>query len=780
VKTLRKLLGKLFGLLLAFTLFTLAYLHAIGFPGFLTKGVVDQFAKRGLAAQFGLIRLDLFRGVVATDAVLADAKTPDLPLLQIDELEIQLNWRRLIHRQNAVDAVRIANAVITVPTPPDEIGRQYLTAEDAYALFKFENDGTIRVDRLTGLYCGIRLNVTGQFKPGAEQRPPAAETEERPLVFLTKTVRELNRVQVAKPPQLDLDFQVDLGRPFTDQHVTARLYGADLLYRGLRVDAAVADVQLQSGAIDINRFLVKLYGGDLSVTGRYDVAHGRFDIQFVSTTDPTALRTLLPRDAAAGVRELHVHENPKITAHYVLSAETGSLPRLQGEVNAGPLSYRAVDFDRINFSFSHQWPEVQLSDVSIAMADGRLTGHGQYHLESSDFSYEIDCTLDPTKLLPLMTPATQQLFQPARFETPPRISAVVTGDLVDPDSFAYDAEVSAGRMSYRGVPLRRASAGLSLRHGRLDVQDLHLIREEGELRGHVLADFNEHDIAFEFDTTAAIPQLAALLGEKAARIVAPYRFGPNSAATAQGLLDFDEPAKTAWTAQIDTEGFSWWKLTADRAKATLIFTNNTLRVENFSADIYKGTLRGDVVVALDNPETQYRASFDAANCDVDRLMVALRGEGREVSGSLAGHVELRGHGSDLKTMTGSGHVEILDGVLVELPLFGVFSRILNDISPGAGSTKITRARATFAVAKGAVKTDDLGMAAGAFSVSSRGEVDFDGKLDFRVQAQFLRSVPPINVLTAIIGKIFEYKVGGTLANPNYRPLHLPKETMPHG
>ena len=71
------------------------------------------------------------------------------------------------------------------------------------------------------------------------------------------------------------------------------------------------------------------------------------------------------------------------------------------------------------------------------------------------------------------------------------------------------------------------------------------------------------------------------------------------------------------------------------------------------------------------------------------------------------------------------------------------------------------------------------IAAGAFTASSRGQLGFDGKLDFRVQAQFLRAWPGIGWVSPIIGKLLEYKVGGTISDPKYRPVNLPKELLPN-
>ncbi len=63
-------------LVVVLLLLSLGYLHFYGFPEFLKQLLLDELNRAGYAAQFTSIRLDLFRGVVATDARLADAKAP--------------------------------------------------------------------------------------------------------------------------------------------------------------------------------------------------------------------------------------------------------------------------------------------------------------------------------------------------------------------------------------------------------------------------------------------------------------------------------------------------------------------------------------------------------------------------------------------------------------------------------------------------------------------------------------------------------------------------------
>jgi len=183
-------------------------------------------------------------------------------------------------------------------------------------------------------------------------------------------------------------------------------------------------------------------------------------------------------------------------------------------------------------------------------------------------------------------------------------------------------------------------------------------------------------------------------------VMHPYRFGPRTQATTRGMIDFVNPTNTAWMAQVANDGFSYWKFTADRAQANLIFTNNILRISDFDADFYGGKLRGQAVFALTN-SVDYRFDFNAERCDVQAMLTAVHPEKKSrVTGTLSGRMNLSGQGSDLGTLRGNGNLEITDGVLWEAPLFGIFSQIL-------GNTKATNAKATFTIADQAVVTDDL-------------------------------------------------------------------------
>ncbi len=193
--------------------------------------------------------------------------------------------------------------------------------------------------------------------------------------------------------------------------------------------------------------------------------------------------------------------------------------------------------------------------------------------------------------------------------------------------------------------------------------------------------------------------------------MAPYRFGPRTDANARGVIDFDRPEGTIWAAHVVNEGFSYWKFTADRAQATLVFTYNTMQINDFDADFYSGKLRGHAGFAFSDADPSYRFDFSVERADVHSLLSAAKEHESTVTGSLTGQAIITGRGSNLAALEGKGQLSVTDGVLWQAPVFGIFSEIL-------GQTKATRAQASFTITNQAVSTEDMQTAAGAFTAQS--------------------------------------------------------------
>jgi hypothetical protein len=134
--------------------------------------------------------------------------------------------------------------------------------------------------------------------------------------------------------------------------------------------------------------------------------------------------------------------------------------------------------------------------------------------------------------------------------------------------------------------------------------------------------------------------------------------------------------------------------------------------------------------------------------------------------------------SSIRSWTGHGNATLEDGYLWSIPIFGIFSPALEGISPGLGTTPVSSGAGHFAITNSVIHTRDLQVRAPAFRLNYRGNVDLDGHLDARVEAEILRDAWIVGKLfsTALwpVSKAFEAEVSGFLNDPKTKFRFLPK------
>src|SRR5204862_4839343 len=153
----------------------------------------------------------------------------------------------------------------------------------------------------------------------------------------------------------------------------------------------------------------------------------------------------------------------------------------------------------------------------------------------------------------------------------------------------------------------------------------------------------------------------------------------------------------------------------DHVSARLLFTNELLQISDVRADLLAGTLRGNADISLARNDPHYRANLSIGEINFPRL-TDLYFNYKTAQGLLRGTYEFNGLGNDWRTMRGSGKVEISNGDVFAIPIFGPLSGMLNHIVPGSGYSIAHKAHAKFSVENGILPTQTFEPAGCLFSV----------------------------------------------------------------
>ena len=143
--------------------------------------------------------------------------------------------------------------------------------------------------------------------------------------------------------------------------------------------------------------------------------------------------------------------------------------------------------------------------------------------------------------------------------------------------------------------------------------------------------------------------------------------------------------------------FQCLKLRATRVTGTIHWLGQTLVLTNIAAELYGGSGSGfanfDFRVPHEGADYQFSAAV--TNINLHALATDLSSPTNRLEGALSGLlVVTRADSRDWRTLDGFGHARLRDGLIWDIPLFGLLSPVLNTVSPGLGNSRAKEASAT--------------------------------------------------------------------------------------
>ena len=446
-------------------------------------------------------------------------------------------------------------------------------------------------------------------------------------------------------------------------------------------------------------------------------------------------------------------------------------------------------------------PLWSVTDVRASIAhgerEGSLTGEGAYDAAERMVEGKFAARMNPEILMPCFDvwhmPGTARLVRRFDFgDSVPRCEVEFSRVLEPGGSFRSNGRIWIEDSVYRGVDAERADATVGIRieedHLFFSLDPLYVTRPEGGSRAAIEYDGKRRDVVFKGNSTVDLRALTGMIGILTNSALDMLDFEGAAFARGGGLVALKERLKTDFKVDVDSKRIGLKTLVAEDCSFTVRMKGATNRIENFSSDLYDGRLTGDAAFFLDpvsfsNMGYEVSLAFDDIACTNFNRMAGQTYRGK-FKGKLSGSVKVTGpSGPDIfQTMTGSGSVGITDGRVFSLPLFGGFSRIMTRIIPGLDFVlRQTDANASFTIADGRIHSDEIHIKGDVLSLSGRGSYFFDGDLDFTVRVSLMREHTLVARLIAPlvypISKLFEFRLRGTIDNPDWYPVNFSKEML---
>lgn len=782
-------------LLVAAVAFTVAWLDRRGLPDFARDRLHAAIRNAGLDVDFTGLRLDLPNGVEASDVRVFEGPVSRRPRVEVAVVRIGIRWMELLRRRPALGGLEIRDGTLLLG-PDEGSGGEFITGIRADLQLRGE---TLDVGAMSGVWRGISIRALGRIvmTRGADGRlvPPA---------LLPPRDRRPDGTPSFDPARLPLVFpgggrieaRIDLDAAAPDRATVAlRGEGGPLQWRGVPFDGWSLSARLAGQGIVVDEVAVLAGAERMVLSGSFSPADATAEVRLSGAVPAAHVAVLpLPPKAANIHTGLGLRSADPIRLDLTLGPGpwTSLVHRVRGRVSVSRTELLGVWLESLSVAFDRDGPSLRLTSVDGIVGRDAMAGpvhlDGGLDLPSGDYEGRARTGFNPHALMPWLDPGQSVHVGALAFRSvAPTCTATVRGRIGDIGCLVLDGTIAARDFLYNGALLASATARLQVSNQVMRMSDVRASRPEGALIGWIEQDFRRRMLRFDIDSSIDPFAAARLCGPAPHRFVSHIRSEGPARIQARGQADYGERRDNDVTFAVKARsaGMGWLLLDGCEFRGRVL--GRHIAISNMSGAVYGGTFEGDAAFDLPDGQetrTRYRVKGRFDNTDFTAALRAVTDRIEQShEGRLSGTADLTGFVGvgQGHTATGRGTIHIEDGRLLEIPIFGGFSRHLARIIPGVAFTSQSDFHSVFRIARGRAVTEQAELQGALLTMQARGAYGFDRSLDFVVEAKLLRKgliAEVVRLLTLPVTKLLEYDLTGTLSAPQWIPRNMPKELLP--
>jgi hypothetical protein len=567
---------------------------------------------------------------------------------------------------------------------------------------------------------------------------------------------------------------------------------------GLPADQVSCAGEWNAPVFSITNLEASLYRGPLSGQARLNVVSREASGAVTSAFDIKKIAPLLPKGAQEWLAKFTWAEAPHLSGAVALTlpawtnlapdwqAEVRPTLRIAGQVAITNGTYQGIHGDWATTHFSYTNLIWQLPNLAVGRPEGGLRASHTANDATRDYYFKLHSAIDPQAVLPLFTAEVRRGFDLCDFGQPPMIAGELWGRWYEPDHLGFRGQIALTNFSFRGHSTDAIVSGLSYTNLVIECLEPRIWRGTQHLAAAgITADFITKRTYFTNGFSTLDPSVVVqAIGPNVAEVMAPYHFGQPPVARFNGYTSMHDPHDADVVFEGGGGDFESLNFRVSNYAARVHWYRDLLTVTNVTGDFYGGRGAGWArFVFTDDPRAQFTFGVAITNAQLSPLVADVTQKPNNLEGLLSGQLNITNAWTDdfYHSWSGFGNATLRDGLLWELPIFGVLSRPLDAMMPGVGNSKFTEASGTFGIANSVIFSPDLEMRSPAMRLQYRGTVTFEGAISARVTAEPLRDTPVVgSVVSSIlspVAKLFAYRISGTMKEPKSEPIYIPRILM---
>ncbi len=582
--------------------------------------------------------------------------------------------------------------------------------------------------------------------------------------------------------------------------VEAEAVMQDIAFRELTLQRVTLQGRWDAPRAILDSVTAESFSNRLAASGVFNSSSRLLTADLEAVLDPQEVAPMFTTNAAAW-RTMARWDQPvsaTLQGSVLLPARTDRAPdrlpasleelRLAGRLRAGKGVIQSVPVESLSAVVSLTNRFLRIRDLELTRPEGALRGEFDLDGGAERFRASLSSSIDPQCLRPaLAREEARAAFGYFSFAEPPRIECQVAGRWNDWGACGLSGRAVLSNLTFRGLAIRGVSTGVSYTNRVLTFHRPRIEQPEGTASAEeVRVDFREESVRLsQAESTIDPALLTNSIGGPIVQSLAPYRFERPPRVRFDGRVGIHSKSGLD-DARFEVVGdaFQWQQFRLSRVAASLRWLGDTLTLTNFNGVLKEGQVQGDGWFDFSqSAATEFRFQVLATNVNAKPLVADLFPHyTNNLEGLLSGRLAItRATTASDRSWFGHGEVTLRDGLLWDVPVMRGLSPALNLVVPGIGNHRARDATASFFITNSVIVSRDAEIRASGMRLLFDGTVDFEGRLQARVEAQLLRDTPALGwVLSRVFlpfTKVLVYSVTGAIGSPKLEPLYIPKMLM---
>ena len=546
--------------------------------------------------------------------------------------------------------------------------------------------------------------------------------------------------------------------------------------------------------LSVTNLHAALYGGTLDTHAQLDVETRRVAATGAFDFDVYRIQHLLDANTQRELANFKFAAPPKARASValVLPAWTNRAPdwkpvgesvtlAARAETQAG--GYRGATFLEANSDVTLTNGVLRLPNLWARRPEGEARLIYMVNPQTRRFHWTVRANCFPQAIESLLErPEEKRILTNFTFTVPPHVEGDIWGRWRAREENGFRATVAVTNFTLRGEQVDEFRGSVNFTNDHFAITNVFARQGAGVITApDVRIDGVQQRLWVTNAHSTFDPySFTRIIGPQTAKAVLAYQFSNAPTVRVHGSIPFRESETTDLHFDIEGGPFRWSFFHLPQVTASLHWVTNRLVITNLDGAFHGGRLVGGLDFDF-TPRSSADFGFNLAftNASLPGFIADVSGKPNKLEGIVAGHVVVtNANTTNWQSWQGGGDVRLADGLLWDIPIFGLFSPVLNAVSKDLGSSRAKDAQGTFILTNSVIYTKNLTIHSPPARLHYDGTVDFAGGVNANIEAELFRDTflvgPILSFLTTPMTRVFEYRVTGSLANPKSEPRFIPK------